>query len=187
MDFAWVVDALRRGLKVTRKVWAGDPLYIELTAPGSNSIIAVGDDTQVENWLCSNSDIFADDWEEYVEPEKAIQLRSVTGETIKVTHEEIPVWPEVNADGYARMSKDSDVIVHDGVYRCRKEQKLAASMTQQLLVCKHKSYEVGWFMAQLNNMYEAACQHMPSMRAEWDHVKNEIENTIREHWKYYKR
>ena len=70
MDFAWVVDALRRGLKVTRKVWAGEPLYIELPAPGSNSIIAVGDDTQVENWLCLNSDIFATDWEEYVEPKK---------------------------------------------------------------------------------------------------------------------
>jgi len=66
------------------------------------------------------------------------------------------------------------------------KQGLAASITQQLLVCKHKSYEVGWFMAQLTNMYEAACQHMPSMKTEWGHVKSEIEKTIREHWKYAK-
>jgi len=65
MDFAWAINALKAGQKVTRKVWDGDPSYIELTAPGSNSIIAVGDDTQVENWLCLHSDIFADDWEEY--------------------------------------------------------------------------------------------------------------------------
>lgn len=35
--------------------------------------------------------------------------------------EDLPVWPEVNADGYSRMSKDSDVLVHDGVYRLKKE------------------------------------------------------------------
>lgn len=70
MDFAWAINALKQGQKVTRKIWEGDPSYIELTAPGSNSIIAVGDDTQVENWLCLHSDILADDWEEYVEPKK---------------------------------------------------------------------------------------------------------------------
>ena len=66
MDFAWAINALKAGQKVTRKIWAGDPSYIELTAPGSNSIIAVSSDTQVENWMgLMNSDILADDWEEY--------------------------------------------------------------------------------------------------------------------------
>ena len=69
MDFSWAIHALKQGQKVTRKIWAGDPSYIELTEPGSNSIIAVDDDTQVENWLCLHSDIFADDWEEYKDVE----------------------------------------------------------------------------------------------------------------------
>ena len=101
MDFAWVVNALHRGLKVTRKIWAGDPSYIELTAPGSNSIIAVSDDTQVENWLCLHSDIFADDWEEYVDPKKGTRLRSITGETIWITPEESAENKEDRID-YAR-------------------------------------------------------------------------------------
>lgn len=39
--------------------------------------------------------------------------------------EDLPVWPEVNADGYARMSKDSDVVIHDGVYRPPKNEPSA--------------------------------------------------------------
>lgn len=36
---------------------------------------------------------------------------------------DFPVWPETNEDGYARMSKDSDVVIHDGVYRSKKGNK----------------------------------------------------------------
>lgn len=127
MDFAWVVDALRRGLKVTRKAWAGDPpMYLYMVTekkPNGKHIIKMraGNCPDFEWTTTAEQMITVDDWTEYVEPKKDIQLRSATGETIKVAHEEIPVWPDVNADGYARMSKDSDVIVHDLVYRPKKE------------------------------------------------------------------
>jgi hypothetical protein len=106
-----VVDALRRGLKVTRKSWPGQrPQYIRITRePGQETIAFVGPDGQTRRWMCSSIDVLATDWEEYVEPKEAAPSKS--------THEELPVWPEVNADGYARMSKDSDVVIHDGVYR----------------------------------------------------------------------
>lgn len=127
MDFAWVVDALRRGLKVTRKGWAGDMplyLYLEEGKESGRRIIMMyhGTDPGFEWYPPADLLLYATDWEEYVEPKKDIQLRSVTGETIKISREELPVWPEVNADGYARMCKGSDVIIHDGVYRPPKKE-----------------------------------------------------------------
>jgi len=128
MDFAWVVDALRRGLRVTRKAWAGDPpMYLYMVTekkPDGKHIIKMNTGTgQVFEWTPTAEQILiVDDWEEYVDPKEGIRLCSVTGETIKVTHEELPVWPEVNADGYARMCKGSDVIIHDGVYRPPKKE-----------------------------------------------------------------
>lgn len=127
MDFAWAVCALRRGLKVTRKNWllAIPPMYLYMMTekPDGKHIIKMHPGTGPDfEWTpTAEQMLIVDDWEEYVDPKEGIQLRSITGETIKITHEEMPVWPEVNADGYARMSKDSDVIVHDGVYRSKKE------------------------------------------------------------------
>lgn len=72
MDFAWVVGALRRGLRVTRKSWPGQrPQYIRITRePGQETIAFVGPDGQARRWMCSSIDVLATDWEEYVEPKK---------------------------------------------------------------------------------------------------------------------
>lgn len=119
MDFAWVVDALRRGLKVTRKSWAGDPpMYLYLVKDKNTHqkhiMCYTGTSHDFEWFPPTDLMLDADDWEEYVEPRKA--------EPAKATQEELPVWPEVNADGYARMSEDSDVVIHDGVYRKPKKE-----------------------------------------------------------------
>lgn len=119
MDFAWVVDALRRGLKVTRKSWAGDPpMYLYLLKDKSTHqkhiMCYTGTSHDFEWFPPTDLMLDADDWEEYVEPKKAA--------SDKLPKEDLPVWPEVNADGYARMSKDSDKIIHDGVYRPPKKE-----------------------------------------------------------------
>lgn len=123
MDFAWVVDALRRGLKVTREAWRGDqPMYLYMVTekkPDGKRIIKMHPGTGPDfEWTPTASStieqlLIVDDWEEYVEPKKAAPAKAM--------QEDLPVWPEVNADGYARASKDSNVILHDGVYRFKKE------------------------------------------------------------------
>lgn len=76
MDFAWVVDALRRGLKVTRKAWAGDPpMYLYMVTekkPDGKHIIRMNTGTgQVFEWTPTAEQMLTvDDWEEYVEPKK---------------------------------------------------------------------------------------------------------------------
>ena len=120
MDFAWVVDALRRGLKVTREAWKQDPpvkyLYMLEDLLGNRAIMMCPNNGVRGSDLVwyPNADqlLYMTDWEEYVEPKKSASAKAM--------QEDLPVWPEVNADGYARMSKDSDVVIHDGVYRCKK-------------------------------------------------------------------
>ena len=74
MDFAWVVDALRRGLKVTRKAWAGDPpMYLYMVTekkPDGKHIIKMHTGTgQDFEWTpTAEQMLIVDDWEEYVEP-----------------------------------------------------------------------------------------------------------------------
>lgn len=74
MDFAWVVDALRRGLKVTRKAWAGDPpMYLYMVTekqPNGKHIIKMHTGTSHDfDWTPTAEQILTvDDWEEYVEP-----------------------------------------------------------------------------------------------------------------------
>lgn len=71
MDFAWVVNALKAGLKVTRKSWPGQrPQYIRITRePGQETIAFVGPDGQTRRWMCSSIDVLATDWEEYKDAE----------------------------------------------------------------------------------------------------------------------
>lgn len=121
MDFAWVVDALRRGLKVTREAWKQDPpvkyIYMFTGENGKRAImmsVLSGPDSDFEWYPTAEQLLTVTDWEEYVEPKEAAPAKS--------TQEDLPVWPEVNADGYARMSKDSDKIIHDGVYRPPKKE-----------------------------------------------------------------
>lgn len=68
----------------------------------------------------------------------------------------------------------------------KERQQLAipiADHVQRLLVCKEKSYEKGYIMAQLQLMYEAACQQLPNYRNEWTRVKEMCANGLRELWK----
>lgn len=69
MDFAWVVDALRRGLKVTRKSWAGNGTQFLYKESGSSITKQRG--PYVFNWEPTGEELlYATDWEEYVEPKK---------------------------------------------------------------------------------------------------------------------
>ena len=75
MDFAWAVDALRRGLKVTRKSWAGDPpmyLYVTEKKPDGQHIIKMytGTDPGFDWTPTAEQILTVDDWEEYVDPKK---------------------------------------------------------------------------------------------------------------------
>lgn len=86
MDFAWVVDALRRGLKVTRKAWAGDPpMYLYMVTekkPDGKHIIRMNTGTgQVFEWTPTAEQMLTvDDWEEYVELEAHVRQHTTTME-----------------------------------------------------------------------------------------------------------
>jgi hypothetical protein len=87
MDFAWVVDALRRGLKVTRKDWllAIPPMYLymvtEKKPDGKHTIkMHPGTGPDFEWTPTAEQMLIVDDWEEYVEPKK----KTVFGNT-KIT------------------------------------------------------------------------------------------------------
>ena len=105
MDFVWVVDALRRGLKVTREAWKQDPpvkyIYMITGENGKKAImmsVLSGPDSDFEWYPRPDQILDITDWEEYMEPKKDTQLCAGTEETIKVTHERIPVWPEGNGE-----------------------------------------------------------------------------------------
>lgn len=76
MDFKWVVDALRRGLRVTRKAWAGHPpMYLYTVTekkPNGKHIIKMHTGTgQAFEWTPTAEQMLTvDDWEEYVDPNK---------------------------------------------------------------------------------------------------------------------
>lgn len=76
MDFKWVVDALRHGIRVTRKAWAGDPpMYLYMVTekkPDGEHIIKMHTGTgQDFEWTPTAEQMLTvDDWEEYVEPKK---------------------------------------------------------------------------------------------------------------------
>ena len=74
MDFAWVVDALRRGLRVTRKAWAGDPpmyLYRSKTLEGDDIVMKSNGTRNDFEWAPTAEQMLTvTDWEEYVDPKK---------------------------------------------------------------------------------------------------------------------
>ena len=92
MDFAWVVDALRRGIIVTRKAWAGDPpmyLYMMKNPDGKHIIKMHTGTSQDFEWSPTAEQMLTvTDWEEYVDPKTCIQSHCVTGETVKITQKE---------------------------------------------------------------------------------------------------
>ena len=77
MDFAWVVDALRKGLKVTRKAWAGDPpMYLYMVTekkPDAGAFIVkqyTGTSKDFDWIPTAEQMLTVTDWEEYVDPKK---------------------------------------------------------------------------------------------------------------------
>lgn len=68
MDIGGAVEALRHGLKVTRRGWNGKGMHLELQVPDQHSKMtlpyvfmrtAQGD---LVPWLCSQMDLLAVDW-----------------------------------------------------------------------------------------------------------------------------
>lgn len=66
----WAVEMLRTGKRVTRAGWNGKGMWIELQTPDEYSYMtlpyvymhtALGD---LVPWLCSQSDLLAEDWTE---------------------------------------------------------------------------------------------------------------------------
>lgn len=67
----WAIDRMKQGAKVARKGWNGKDMYLELQVPNEDSkmtqpyvYMKTADDNLVP-WLCSQSDLLANDWEEY--------------------------------------------------------------------------------------------------------------------------
>lgn len=69
MNIGAAVVCLQKGLKVTRTGWNGKDMYLQLQIPNKNSKMTlpyvymktVQDD--LVPWLCSQTDLLADDWE----------------------------------------------------------------------------------------------------------------------------
>jgi hypothetical protein len=68
-DIGWAVHAMQRGDRVRRAGWNGKNMHLELQTPDKHSkmtlpyvymFTAQGD---LVPWLCSQSDLLADDWE----------------------------------------------------------------------------------------------------------------------------
>lgn len=89
MDFSWAFDALKAGLKVTRKAWADHPpMYLYMVTekkPNGKRIIKMHPGTGPDfDWISTTEQmLIVDDWEEYVEPKK----KPVFGNT-KLTFDE---------------------------------------------------------------------------------------------------
>lgn len=53
---------------------------------------------------------------------------------------------------------------------------------QRLLICKKKSYECGFVMAQLYTMCSAACSQLPDMKPEFERLRGMCEEALRLQW-----
>lgn len=67
-DIGWAVTHLRNGHAVTREGWNGKDQRLELQKPDENSkmtlpyVYIVTVQGNLIPWLCSQSDLLADDW-----------------------------------------------------------------------------------------------------------------------------
>ena len=130
MDFAWVLDALHRGLKVTRKAWAGDPpmyLYMvtEKKLDGKHIIKRhTGTDHDFE-WapILSTELLDVTDWEEYVEPKKEPAEEALDEETIKALEQ----LAKIVAEGIAAIFRE------DGIRRIIQKKCQKQDMDQDLV------------------------------------------------------
>jgi Protein of unknown function (DUF2829) len=71
-DIAWAINRMRQGKRVARRGWNGKGQYLMLQVPDENSkmtlpyvyITTVQGD--LVPWLCSQTDLLAEDWDELV-------------------------------------------------------------------------------------------------------------------------
>lgn len=69
MNIGQAIDAMRQGLKVTRKGWNGKGQYIALQLPDENSkmrkpyVYISPVDGEFVPWFASQTDLLADDWQ----------------------------------------------------------------------------------------------------------------------------
>lgn len=70
MDMSQAIKELKDGKRVTRTGWNGKGMYVELQKPDDYSkmtlpyVFMMTAQGQLVPWVCSNSDLLADDWEE---------------------------------------------------------------------------------------------------------------------------
>lgn len=68
MDIGWAVQELQAGRRVFRSGWNGKGMWLELQVPDRNSkmtlpyVFLKTADGGLVPWLCSQSDLLANDW-----------------------------------------------------------------------------------------------------------------------------
>lgn len=73
MSFAWVLDELKKGLKVSCARWNGKGMWIKLQLPDSNSkmqrpyIYISTVQGELVPWVASHGDLLGNDWYHFVE------------------------------------------------------------------------------------------------------------------------
>lgn len=75
MDIGWAVATMREGGAVTRAGWNGKNMFLKLQTPDINSKMSLPYvymrtvQNDLVPWLCSQTDLLADDWGLYKPPE----------------------------------------------------------------------------------------------------------------------
>ena len=79
MNFEQVLEALKKGGRITNKNWNGKDMYLEMQVPDTNSkmsspyIYIKTADNKLVPWLASQGDLFSEEWE-IVPQEQDIRL-----------------------------------------------------------------------------------------------------------------
>ena len=67
-DFGWAIEQLKAGEKVSRDVWNGKGMWLELQVPDEHSKMSLPYiymktvDDKLVPWLASQTDMLAEDW-----------------------------------------------------------------------------------------------------------------------------
>jgi len=71
-DIGWAVDQMKNGGRVGRRGWNGKNMWLEMQRPDVNSKMSLPyvfmktADEHLVPWLCSQTDLLAEDWESVV-------------------------------------------------------------------------------------------------------------------------
>ena len=105
MDFAWAMKALGEGKKVTRRSLAGDPpIYLYWNKTDDTIMRDCGARTD-SKWHPLLDSLFAEDWEEYVEPKKEPVEEGLDEETIQALEQ----LAKIMAEGIAEIFKEDSI------------------------------------------------------------------------------